>query len=264
VLGDKRIHWRDYAVAAHDAEQGIEENALAIASWSMEEQQGVFLDGPCEGVSGPLLEVGASETEDNRQWAEIRINQLTGGDPITARFLRQEFFTFIPQFKPLFIGNHQPQLRNVNDAAKRRFNMAPFKHKPAIPDKDLEEKLRPERPAILRWAINGCLDWQKNGLLRPPVVTNSTAEYFADQDLLGQWMDECCEIDPGKADTIARLWGSWDTFAQNRGERFNSSKGFSNALLSKCPQLSRCKDEYQIRGRGIHGIYCRTTRPRKT
>ncbi len=58
--------------------------------------------------------------------------------------MRQDFFEFMPQFKLTFIGNHQPELRNVDDAAKRRVNMGPFLHKPPKPDKDLEEKLKSE------------------------------------------------------------------------------------------------------------------------
>ncbi len=137
--------------------------------------------------------VCASETEEGRAWSEVRIKQLTGGDRIAARFMRQDFFEFSPQFKLTVIGNHVPELHNVDDAARRRFNLAPFTHKPPVVDKELEEKLRAEWPAILRWMIEGCLDWQKNGLVRPAAVTTSTADYFSDQDLLAQWIEECCE-----------------------------------------------------------------------
>jgi putative DNA primase/helicase len=75
--------------------------------------------------------VTASETEEGRAWAEARIKQMTGGDAITARFMRQDNFTFTPQFKLTIIGNHQPVLHNVDDAAKRRFNIVPFLLKPA-------------------------------------------------------------------------------------------------------------------------------------
>jgi putative DNA primase/helicase len=109
--------------------------------------------------------VTASETEEGRAWAEARIKQITGGDPITARFMRQDFFTFVPQFKLTIVGNHQPVLKNVDDAARRRFNIVPFTRKPSHPDPQLEEKLRAEYPAILRWMVDGCLDWQKHGLV---------------------------------------------------------------------------------------------------
>jgi putative DNA primase/helicase len=79
--------------------------------------------------------VTAAETEEGRAWAETKIKQLTGGDPISARFMRQDFFTYKPTFKLMIIGNHEPALRNVDDAARRRINIVPFVRKPAIVDK---------------------------------------------------------------------------------------------------------------------------------
>ena len=64
--------------------------------------------------------VTATETEEGRRWAESRIKQLTGGDPIAARFMRQDLFEFVPQFKLVIAGNHKPQLRNVDEAMRRR------------------------------------------------------------------------------------------------------------------------------------------------
>jgi len=118
--------------------------------------------------------VTASESEQGQAWAESRIKALTGGDPITARLMRQDNFTYLPKFKLLIAGNHKPQLVNVDDAAKRRFIILPFTHKPANPDPDLEEKLKAEWPSILRWMIAGALDWQQNGLMRPEAVISET------------------------------------------------------------------------------------------
>ena len=71
--------------------------------------------------------VTASETEEGKAWAESRIKQMTGGDPITARFMRQDFFTYTPEFKLTIIGNHKPVLKNIDDAARRRFNIIPLR-----------------------------------------------------------------------------------------------------------------------------------------
>lgn len=122
--------------------------------------------------------VTATETEEGRQWAEARIKAMTGGDPVTARFMRQDFFTYLPAFKLMIAGNHKPGLANVDEAARRRFNIVPFSHKPPKPDRELEKKLQAELPAILRWMIEGCLDWQAHGLIRPQVVIDATADYF--------------------------------------------------------------------------------------
>ena len=140
--------------------------------------------------------VTASETEEGRPWAEARIKQMTGGDRITARFMRQDNFTFIPQLKLIIVGNHKPVLHNVDDAARRRFNIIPFVRKPAAPDPDLEAKLKAEGPGILRWMIEGCLDWQRHGLQRPTAVCAATEEYFADQDVMAQWLADACDVEP--------------------------------------------------------------------
>lgn len=174
--------------------------------------------------------VTASETEEGRAWAEARIKALTGGDPITARFMRQDFFTYQPQFKLLFAGNHQPSLNSVDPAMQRRFNMMPFLHKPPQPDHMLEEKLKEEAPRILAWALQGCLDWQQHGLGRPESVMAATAEYFAVQDLMGQWLEDCCEQGASLWDTPQNLYRSWSEFTHRAGEEAGTSKSFGGTL----------------------------------
>jgi putative DNA primase/helicase len=180
--------------------------------------------------------VTASETEEGRSWAESRIKQITGGDPITARFMQKDFFTFQPNFKLTIIGNHKPLLRNVDEAARRRFNMIPFNRTPADPDPLLGQKLRTEWPGILRWLIEGCLDWQQCGLVRPESVIAATESYFDDQDLLSQWLDEACDAEPGnryKWEATAKLFASWTEFSNRAGEGPGSRKTFTMELARR-------------------------------
>lgn len=174
--------------------------------------------------------VMASETEEGRAWAETRIKSLTGGDKISARFMRQDFFEYVPQFKLTIIGNHKPVLKNIDEAARRRFNVIPFVYRPPVKDMQLEAKLKDEWPGILRWMVEGCLDWQLNGLIRPESVVNATAEYFAEQDLVGQWIDETCNRGPTQSDTMAVLFKSWSDYAIANGEKPNTTKWFSQTL----------------------------------
>lgn len=177
--------------------------------------------------------VSASETEEGRAWAESRIKQITGGDPVTARFMHKDNFTYQPQFKLTIVGNHQPVLNNVDDAAKRRFNIIPFNRKPNNPDRDLESKLRAEWPAILRWMIEGCLDWQANGLGRPASVVAATADYFSEQDFIGQWLEETCIVEPGNPsrwELSADLFKSWKGYAAAAGETVGTTKSLSGKL----------------------------------
>jgi putative DNA primase/helicase len=110
--------------------------------------------------------VTATETEEGRRWAESRIKKLTGGDKVAARFMRQDFFEYRPAFKLIIAGNHKPSLRSVDEAIRRRFHLIPFSITipPEERDPDLAEKLKDERPAILAWLIEGCLEWQTVGL----------------------------------------------------------------------------------------------------
>ena len=177
--------------------------------------------------------VTAAETEEGRTWAESRIKQITGGDPVTARFMRQDFFTYVPQFKLTIIGNHAPNLRNVDEAARRRFNIVPFNRQPDSPDKKLSDKLRKEWPGILRWMINGCLDWQANELTPAPTVITATEAYFAGQDMIGQWLEDCCDAKPGdqtKTATAKVLFKSWSDYAKEAGETAGSRKSFAAQL----------------------------------
>lgn len=163
--------------------------------------------------------VTAGETEEGRAWAESRIKQMTGGEPITARFMHQNNFTYTPCFKLLLVGNHKPVLRNVDEAARRRFRIVPFIHKPPAPDLQLADKLRAEWPAILRWMIDGCLAWQRHGLGQPEAVKAATADYFEAQDSFGAWAAERCILDHQLQERPSRLLADFNAWAEANGER---------------------------------------------
>lgn len=162
----------------------------------------------------------AQETEEGKRWAEARIKSLTGGDKIRARFMRQNFFEFQPQLTLVMSGNHRPGLRNVDEAIRRRLRLVPFDAKiaPEKRDPSLPEKLRAEAPAILRWCIDGCLAWQREGLRAPDRVLAATDDYLESQDSFGAWIDEAC--DTGEAYSMARseLYGSFRRWCSASGE----------------------------------------------
>lgn len=181
--------------------------------------------------------VTAAETDEGRGWAEARIKQLTGSDPITARFMRRDFFTYLPAFKLVIYGNHKPALRSVDRAMARRFRMLPFVHEPANPDKDLELRLREEWPEILSWAIGGCVDWMaEDGFPDTPAVSGATEDYLSDQDLIGQWIEADCEsaplpisaatMSPGFRTAVRLLFRAFFSFCEQRNEKPYSEKRF--------------------------------------
>ncbi len=163
--------------------------------------------------------VTLTETEEGGKWNESKIKKLTGGDTITARFMRQDYFDYKPQFKPLVAGNHRPSLRSIDEAIKRRMHLIPFQV--TIPegerDKELSEKLKAEWPGILAWIIRGCIDWQEEGLKPPKAVTDATQEYFKAEDHLGNWIGERCDRDPSGFESSEDLFDDWRQWAARSG-----------------------------------------------
>jgi putative DNA primase/helicase len=176
--------------------------------------------------------VTATETEEGRGWAESRIKELTGGDKITARFMRQDFFEYTPQFKLMISGNHKPGLKSVDVAIRRRFNLLPFtaEIRPEELDVKLKEKLKTEWPGIMTWMVKGCLEWQERGIDPPDVVTSATDSYLEDQDTIGRWVDEYCECDPNAFTLVSELYAAWWAWADAMGEYKPNSKRFSQRL----------------------------------
>lgn len=181
------------------------------------------------GLRGARLVV-AQETEAGRVLAEAKIKTLTGGDAVKARFMRGDFFEFVPAFKLVMVGNHRPVIRNPDDAMRRRLHLLPLTFTPKPPDRDLPERLKAEMPGILAWAIEGCLAWQRGGLGMPAVVRDATAEYFSEQDLMAQWLAERCEVKRGEVAASAALYSDWKQWVEPRGEQAGTNKAFSAAL----------------------------------
>jgi putative DNA primase/helicase len=172
--------------------------------------------------------VTASETQAGRSWDEQRVKALTGGDKIRARFMRQDFVEFQPRFKLLLIGNHEPQIENVDEAMRRRIHMVPFTFKPPTRDLDLEEKLRAEHAQILQWMIDGCLLWQQEGLTPPEVVQLRTQEYFEEEDRPSLWLESCTE--QGGYMTSADAYKSWQLWCNEVGEQAGTQRDFTRML----------------------------------
>jgi putative DNA primase/helicase len=179
--------------------------------------------------------VTAQETEEGRRWAESRIKAMSGGDPITARFMRQDFFTYIPAFKLFIAGNHKPGLRRVDEAIRRRFHLIPFEVNisPQERDRELSEKLKAEWPGILAWAIEGCLRWQRIGLAPPASVQDATNSYLEAEDAIGMWISDCCMTSSTQCDLSGNLFVSWKDWAEKAGEQPGSQKRFSQALEAR-------------------------------
>jgi putative DNA primase/helicase len=190
------------------------------------------------GLKGARL-VTAAETEAGKRWDEAKIKTLTGGDPVTARFMRQDNFTYKPQFKLVFIGNHKPELRNVDKAMRRRIQMVPFLIAPKVKDPDLGDKLRKEYPAILAWMVEGCLEWQRAGLAAPQAVLDMTEEYFEGEDAVGRFLKSETEPDAEGCVGSTDLFSAWREWAGANGEFVGTAKRLSTEMIGRGYQQCR-------------------------
>jgi len=177
-----------------------------------------------------------SEVEQGKRLAEVLVKQLTGGDRIAARFMRQDYFQFDPTHKIILFGNHKPTIKGTDHAISRRIKMVPFDVQ--IPrdqqDPHLEEKLREELPGVLRWAVGGCLNWQQRGRLNyPQEIEEATAQYRDEMDVLGEFLHECTEPDPEETTMFSDLWGAYTAWCERNKDKPTSQRAFGQALQER-------------------------------
>jgi putative DNA primase/helicase len=199
--------------------------------------------------------VVAHETQKGRRWDEAKIKNLTGGDKLTGRFMRGDFFDFKPTHKFMIAGNHKPSFRSVDEAIRRRFLLVPFTV--CIPDEDrdpnLVDKLKAEWPAIFRWMVDGCLEWQRDGLVVPDIVRKATDEYLADQDTIAQWAAECINPDPLAFVATRALFMSWKRWCDDRNLTAGTETSFADSLKDKGYEQKRTNSSRGFKGITLKG-----------
>lgn len=166
--------------------------------------------------------VVALEVDEGRRLAEALVKQLTGGDAIKARRMRQDFFEFTPTHKIWLAANHKPQVRGTDHAMWRRIKLIPFTVTIADEDQDheLDDKLAAERPGILNWALRGTSDWLANGIGTHSKVAAATAEYRTAEDVLGTFIEERCDTStPTEFASATELYDAYKEWCQDTGER---------------------------------------------
>lgn len=173
--------------------------------------------------------VTASETKTDRSLDEAVVKEATGDSFMTVRNLHQNPITFQPQFKLWLATNHKPEIRGTDEGIWRRLRLIPFKAQffdesdPNAPehgpfkDKMLMIKLKAELPGILAWAVRGCLDWQKYGLQPPESVQEATQEYRSEMDIIGTFLEECCDRRSDKTTSCNDVYGIYKKWCEDNG-----------------------------------------------
>lgn len=176
--------------------------------------------------------VAANETSQGRRLNEALVKDLSGGDTITARFMRREWFHFKPTHKTFAYGNYRPVITGTDDGIWRRIRLIDFG--PRIPEeerqKGFELVLRTEGPGILAWAVEGCLRWLTDGLNEPQSVIDATAEYRAEMDVIAGFIEACCETHAKYKEKGADLYSAYQGWCADNGEEPMTSTAFGNEL----------------------------------
>lgn len=219
-------------------------------------------DGNAGGPNNDVAElqgtrlVATIEVEDGKRMAEGLVKQITGGDRIKARFMRQDYFEFKPTHKIFLAANHKPAIKGQDFAIWRRIKVIPFTVQIAEADKDphLPEKLQAEMPGILAWAVRGCLEWKRmKSLAEPAAVKEATAAYQAGEDVIGDFLGECCLLRPALRVTAAALYTAYVKWAEENSERSLSKKNFG-ARLQEGRRIFSAVGIGEKKARGWEGI----------
>lgn len=174
-----------------------------------------------------------AETEDGAALAESLVKSLVSGDTMTARKLHCDPFQFTPQFKLMMLGNHKPIIKGNDHGIWRRVRLIPFKRtfKPEERDATLADKLKAEAPHILAWMVEGCLDWQQIGLKdTPKTIEQATGSYQVEQDLIGNWLSECCDLAPMNEASTTEIYANYKNWCIDNGLRPNSNIALGRRL----------------------------------
>jgi putative DNA primase/helicase len=196
--------------------------------------------------------VTASETNEAVRLNEARLKALTGGDPVTARFLHGEFFTFQPVCKLWLAVNHRPRVGDDSYGFWRRVRLIPFTRRfTDDADRHLAETLRTELPGILNWAVRGALTWQEEGLEPPKVVQSATEDYRVESDPLAEFIEERCAVGTCCVAAAGQLYEAYRQWASDQGMR-------EREVLSTVTFGRRMSERFEKRhtraGKSYHGV----------
>jgi putative DNA primase/helicase len=196
--------------------------------------------------------VVVAETADGHRLDENRVKLLTGRDQVPARFLHKEWFTFTPEYKLFLYTNFRPRVDGSDGAVWDRIRLIPFRVSFAgRDDPELGDKLAAEAEGILAWLVDGCLEWQENGLGTCDAVEQATAAYRTENDTIGRFVEEHCELGDNYAITRKRLREALARYCDETGDDVPPATTFGRFLTERSIREVRLGDR---RERGYRGL----------
>jgi putative DNA primase/helicase len=174
------------------------------------------------------------------------LKTITGGDAkLTARRLGHQPFAFTPYFKIVILSNTAPNLSGVDGGIKRRVLVVPFQQDfTTQPDTQLREKLTGELPGILRWMVEGCLEWRQTGLCPPAEIRARTDEYIADADTFEAFLQDVSVVDPNGFAPTAMMFAKWAEAAKKSNYPIGTERAFAEMVRAKRPKCELDRVRY--------------------
>ena len=187
----------------------------------------------------------ASEIDEGQKFSAAKIKWLTGRDEMVGRNPNDKYYThFDPTHKVMVMTNTQPSAPANDKAFWERLHLIPFMVSFVNRDPredyerrailDLDRQVLQEDSGILAWMVRGCLLWQKEGLNPPRDILEATEQYRRDEDLIGDFVDECCVREPAAKEKYAALYTRFvDWYHENHGKKEPSGTWFGKQLSAK-------------------------------
>lgn len=178
--------------------------------------------------------VTASETSEAKRLNEARVKAISGGDPVTARYLFGEYFTYQPTYKVWLAMNHKPVITGTDDGIWRRIRLIPFTVSfKGREDKALAHTLETELEGILTWAVQGALKWQADGLTEPQAVTVATDEYRQESDILAGFLEDCTTEQAGAEIKAGNLYKAYQEWCKENGMKELNNTVFGRQMKER-------------------------------
>lgn len=176
-----------------------------------------------------------SETSDRMVMDEALVKAVTGGDIIKARFLNKEFFEFVPTFTVHIDTNHRPRIRGTEDGIWRRILLIPWMTRVPDEKKDLqlEQKLLAEKEGILNWIVQGALAYIQGGLKVPGIIREASHEYRRDEDIIGDWFDQCVVQLSGLKENTDDLFRSYERWCESHSVKPIRIQTWANKMADR-------------------------------
>lgn len=223
-------------------------HVLGELAWSVRAE--FFLDsgrfGTADAPSASLLSVRsrrliiASEPAEDRAFDLAKVKLFTGRDRLTCRapYAKHEI-SFTPTHVPFLLANTKPPASAGDEAFWRRtiiidfpisFVDIPEKPNERPRDRNILDKLKAEAPGILRWLVEGHIEWRTNGLQVPAKVRAATAEYRSESDTILNFVDERCNRAEGSKESFRLLYEVFKRWASEMKLPIWTQKKFSMQL----------------------------------